>query len=60
MKLTFLSNFNTGVKLAEDFHVFGSEWDPEYLVFYFDENEVVKEIYAQYLSFLSGLSTPEI
>ena len=52
--------FNTGVKLAEDFHVFGLEWDPEYLVFYFNENEVVKEIYAQYLSFLSGLSSPEI
>ena len=35
--------FNTGVKLADDFHVFGLEWDPEFLAFYFDGNEVSKK-----------------
>ena len=26
--------------MADDFHVFGLEWDREYLAFYFDGNEV--------------------
>ena len=40
--------FNTGVKLAEDFHVFGLEWDPEYLPICVDGTEVFKEYKQTY------------